>query len=320
MSFWAYVPENEQHKGNTMSIRLEKPWGKFFWHHQVQLQEGWHRYDIPYCPEVSEDRNMLEFRINQEGMVWIDNFQVVETPTVLLQGSIFDSYRTVHAEIKGDVINAEQIQYAFYPGGDTVMIGNLKEDIHCSQGNLVVTVPLKNGSVQNITLPVLCGYSRWKGIEYNTEPSLKYPAGGANALVDGILGEYVWDGKWKGYEGSDMDITLESSPENPVLNGMEIRFLAKKSAWVYWPSSLTLEGSNDGVNYQTLFQESYDSQPYDSGDGVKSVRIPGYLFSSSVSTGYRFIRIHVQSVHALPWDHPFVGEKAWLFVDEILVK
>ena len=61
------------------------------------------------------------------------------------------------------------------------------------------------------------------------------------------------------------------------------------------------------------------AQKINDWDGVHSFR-----FAAGVSApqGFKwpaFYRLTLKSQQLLPHDHPFVGEKSWLFIDEILV-
>jgi hypothetical protein len=321
-SFWAYAEPSTSQNGveNMIALRIEKPWGKFIWKDTVQILTGWNRYDIPYVPTESEDRNMLELRLLQKGFVWIDQVQWVESPTIELQGSIFDQQRTLMAHVVGNLFPLQDIQYTYFPSAaDTVLTGNLSEPvIFPVGGSCEVSYPLANGVLQKLTLPVRMDYQRIPELITIKEPSLKYLAGGKNALIDGELGEFVWDGKWQGFEGTDAEFQFSLSKE-PHNQWIEVRCLSKKSAWVYWPDSVILWGSDNGMDFYPMDTVLSPSQKISDWDGVHTFR-----FSAGISTTHGFkwpvcYRLSLKSQQLLPQDHPFVGEKSWLFIDEILV-
>ena len=322
LSFWAYAEQSTNKPGfeNQIALRIEKPWAKFIWMDTVEVKSGWNRYDIPYVPKEGEDRNMLELRILQKGFVWIDQVQWVESPTIEMQGQIFDSALTLHAQSVGDLFPLKDVLYTYFPAGaDTVYSGNCVSDVKLMwPGVCQVAYPLPNGEIQKMSYPIRVNYIPIKNIEYLIEPSLKYLASGKNALGDGILGEFVWDGKWQGFEGTDFSVTFEV-PQDKQAHEIELRALSKKSAWIYWPKKTTLWGSSDGVNYSELASLELSEQKYADLDGVHSFQFPYQPNANPQNQAIRFYKITAESIQKLPQDHPFVGEKSWLFIDEILV-
>jgi hypothetical protein len=323
LSFWAYAEQTANKIGveNKIALRIEKPWGKFIWHDTVAIQSGWHRYDISYVPNVGEDRNMLELRLLQEGFVWLDQIQWVESPTITLAGEIFDSQRTIKAQAIGEICPLDKITYVFQPNvGDTIFRGNLSQGVELdSDGKIEVKYLLPNGQYQTLSWPVALNFKKWKTMEYAIEPSLKYLAGGKKALMDGQMGEFVWDGKWQGFEGTDFEVILEKDTEDPT-SLITIRALSKKSAWVYWPASVTLYASEDGLQFQEVQTISIPAQNYQDDDGVKVFDFPILQQVNSNFSKMKYYKIQAKSNKILPSDHPFVGEKSWLFIDEILLR
>ena len=263
---------------------------------------------------------MLELRILNKGFVWLDQVQWVESPTIELQGSIFDQQRSLKAHAVGDLFPLRDIQYTYFPAGaDTVLSGNLSQDVSFPMsGHCEVQYLLSNGDIQKIQVPILLDYRRVERIEALIEPSLKYQAGGRNALIDGQLGEFVWDGKWQGFEGTDCNFQFSFSKEESP-RWIEARFLSKKSAWVYWPTSVTLCGSDNGVDYYPMDTISAPMQTMSDLDGIYTFRFDASVAVNGQRKCPAFYKLTAQSQKLLPQDHPFVGEKCWLFIDEILV-
>jgi hypothetical protein len=321
-SFWAYAEPTSTMSAieNKIAVRIEKPWGKFIWKDTIDIKSGWNRYDIPYFPKEGEDRNMLELRVLQKGFVWLDQVQWVESPTIEMMGGIFDSQVNIHAQSVGDLYPLKDVHYIYYPdGADTVYNGNLAQDFTMHfPGFCEVSYPLPNGDTQKIPFRVRLNYRHIADLEYLTEPSLKYQAGGKDALINGDLGEFVWDGKWQGFEGTDFEMKFKT-PLETTSRELELRFLSKKSAWVYWPLEVILWGSADGVKYTPIDSIVSPSQNMQDADGVQSYRFSTMLDEGGVLRECKYFKALAKSQKILPIDHPFVGEKSWLFIDEILV-
>jgi hypothetical protein len=323
LSFWAYAEQTGSRLGeeNKIALRIEKPWGKFIWHDTLSIQSGWHRYDVSYVPTVGEDRNMLELRLLEEGFVWIDQVQWVESPTITLSGQIFDAQRTLSAQAIGEICPLEKITYVYRPiVGDTIYRGNLSQGLQLDKDGVVeVQYLLPNGQFQTMSWPVALNFKKWSKLEYAIEPSLKYLASGKQALMDGQMGEFVWDGKWQGFEGTDFEVVLEKEPNEPC-SLITMSALSKKSAWVYWPSSVTLSASEDGIQFQEIQTINVPNQSYSDDDGVKSFSFPLVSSGKGEMNKWRYFKLQAKSIKKLPADHPFVGEKSWLFIDEILLR
>jgi hypothetical protein len=322
-SFWAFAEQSNNKSGveNHVALRIEKPWGKFIWHDTIAIQSGWHRYDVSYIPNVGEDRNMLELRLLNEGFVWFDQIQWVESPTIRMGGEIFDNERFLTAHAVGEVCPLDKITYTFTPlAADTVYRGNLSNGLVLNQqGKVSVQYLLPNGQYQDLTWPVMLNQQRWKKIEYGYEPSLKYLAGGKEALIDGKLGEFIWDGMWQGFEGTDFEVVLEADTLVDY-SSIGFRSLSKKSAWVYWPSEIILTGSSDGVQFEEIGRQLTLRQNYLDDDGVMQFQFSLKSNKTTKGSRIRYFKISAQSIKKLPPDHPFVGEKSWLFIDEILLR
>ncbi len=322
LSFWAYAEQSTPTGSveNVIALRMEKPWGQFIWKDTIEVKSGWNRYDIPYFPKQSEDRNMLELRILKKGFVWLDQIQWVESPTIETKGEIFDSVLYMHAQTIAGLYPLKNIRYTYFPtGADTIYNGNLERDLALNfSGYCEVSYPLDNGEVQKIPFPIRLRYHKIPSLRYIQEPSLKYLAGGENALIDGVLGEFVWDGKWQGFEGVDFEGVV-TAPENKSITSIEVRALSKKSAWVYWPLSIEIWGSQDGMLFEPLQTISTPDQAYTAPEGIYTYQLGDGIAMDRSGQAWKYYKIKANSMKKLPTDHPFVGEKSWLFIDEILL-
>ncbi|HEX7410852.1 MAG TPA: family 20 glycosylhydrolase, partial [Bacteroidales bacterium] len=152
-----------------------------------------------------------------------------------------------------------------------------------------------------------------KTIQINKPFSSKYPASGEFAMVDGLKGTGVLrNGCWQGYEGADMDITIDLSYVQPV-NAISAGFLQSPGNWVFFPKSIIYLASIDGVTYDTLFTIDIPVS-ITAGFETKSFRCetPGKQF--------RYIRVEAKNIGNCPQGHKGAGYPAWLFADEIEVE
>ncbi len=145
--------------------------------------------------------------------------------------------------------------------------------------------------------------------EYKKE----YSGGGALALVDGLRGsQNHQDGRWQGYEGDDLEAVIDLGKAQTI-RSITAGFLQDARSWIFWPREVQAALSEDGKNYRPLQGVHLESAANAPGLILKDIRI------EAAGVKARYIRLSARSLGLCPPDHPGAGQKAWLFVDEIIV-
>jgi hexosaminidase len=145
-------------------------------------------------------------------------------------------------------------------------------------------------------------------------PSERYPGGGDLGLVNGLHGSrFFRDGLWSGFEGHDLDATLDlGSSQN--LRRVSVRFLQDANSWIFLPREVRFSGSVDGRTWRDL--------------GVVSHRISNRIQDKLIqefaqdlpAEPVRFLRIHGVNLKVCPDWHPGRGQPCWIFADEIVCR
>jgi len=163
-------------------------------------------------------------------------------------------------------------------------------------------------------IPIIEHLGCGKRVETDNPYSPKYDAGGEMGLVDGLRGGLSYlDGRWQGYEYQDFSATLDLGGET-TLAEISVDFLQAAGAWIFLPQSVEFSISTDGTNYNNL-QVIENTEPWNrKGDFIKT------FICSTEPVKARFIRVHAKNIGSCPDGHPGTGGKAWLFVDEIIVR
>jgi alpha-L-fucosidase len=152
------------------------------------------------------------------------------------------------------------------------------------------------------------------GITINAPYNEKYTAGGDLALVDGMTGSSGFgDGKWQGYYGSDLDVTLDLRERKEIKN-LSINFLRDTGSWLFLPDSVEYFTSDDGKNFTKLGAVANNGSNLDEKKIIKSFQL------KPVSAEGRYIRIIGKNIGVCPPGHKGAGDKAWIFADEITVE
>ncbi|TXD47238.1 beta-N-acetylhexosaminidase [Polaribacter sp. IC073] len=156
-----------------------------------------------------------------------------------------------------------------------------------------------------------------KKISLNVKPNEAYNAGGIKALINGVSGsdERYGDKEWLGFNGDDVEITIEF--DNPTeINSIATRFYNGNGQWIYAPKDFNLQLKlEDGKTIISKSKiENRDSllvnfnldvsQFYPKGERIKSTSI----------------KITIPNYGIIPKGKQGSSNKAWTFIDEIIIK
>lgn len=148
----------------------------------------------------------------------------------------------------------------------------------------------------------------------NAAPTLKYTYDGTSLLVDGYHGAPVYsNGAWVGFLDAPLDVTIDMG-DGQTYTSVTLEALINKEEWVFPPSSIEIYVSDDGSKFNLAAAQLLPQEQADSPDGVKhySVQFP--------QTSARHLRIVAPTVAPIPAWHGAAGQKAHMFVGEIVVE
>ena len=142
----------------------------------------------------------------------------------------------------------------------------------------------------------------------------QYSAGGNMALIDLKRGgENFRTGTWQGYEGVDVDATIDLGKKQAVKE-IATGFLQDQGAWIFFPSQVEYYISDDGKDFKQVGIIKNDVPLNKDGVIIKDFakKLTG------VST--RYIKVVGKTIGKCPAWHLGAGGKAWVFTDEIVIK
>lgn len=153
----------------------------------------------------------------------------------------------------------------------------------------------------------------WKSIAIRNAYAPQYSAGGDRALIDGLTGTTNFrTGLWQGYEGVDLDLTIDLG-SSVIVDSVFINFLHDQKSWIFVPGRVAVYVSDDPTIFNYKQQFNSQLKPNTTGPVVEN-----FLFTPGMKG--RYIRVHGQSILTCPKGHPGEGKSAWLFADEITIK
>lgn len=148
---------------------------------------------------------------------------------------------------------------------------------------------------------------------FTTPFSPKYPADGDSTLTDGLQGPVDYRYGWLGWEGEDLEATIDLGEERSVEN-VRVDFLQDVGAWVFMPLQLDVALSTDGQTFNDFGSTTVTTDERQAGVQTESFSI------TAASTTARYVKVKATNRKTCPPWHGGAGGKAWIFADEIVVQ
>jgi len=151
-----------------------------------------------------------------------------------------------------------------------------------------------------------------KPVSFSVPFSSRYPASGANTLVDGIKGINDYKYSWLGWEATDMTLTVDIE-ETQQVSRLAADFLQVTASWTWLPREIIWSTSCDGNTWESA-AILRPGNPEDRTDPF----IERFECSFKPRLA-RYIRLKATGMkHCPDWHHGSGGD-AWMFCDEVMV-
>lgn len=155
-----------------------------------------------------------------------------------------------------------------------------------------------------------------KKITINKTAHKSYSGSGPKGLINGISGSdsRYGDKEWLGFWGEDLEIVIDLGKEMEI-NSIETRFYNGQGQWIYAPSEIFLEFIlDDGSKLTDKITLNNDTS--------KDVIDLDYTIPKPKNMGIKIktIRLNITNYGTIPDGKQGAGQKAWTFIDEIIVK
>lgn len=150
-----------------------------------------------------------------------------------------------------------------------------------------------------------------KSISLTPAPLEKYTYGGANTLIDGLVGSPTFQsGRWLGFRDCDVTATIDLSAVDTV-SSVSVNTCVVKNDWVFDAASIDVALSTDGRSFTPVAHQEYPVLTAASPDGI----YPHTL--SFTPQPARYVRVTVASQRKPEGWH--VHGTGLLFLDEIAI-
>nr|WP_321230406.1 family 20 glycosylhydrolase [uncultured Psychroserpens sp.] len=154
-----------------------------------------------------------------------------------------------------------------------------------------------------------------KKITINKTPHKSYSGSGQEGLINGISGSdsRYGDKEWLGFWGEDLEIVIDLG-EAIDLNTIKTRFHNGQGQWIYAPNDITVEFVlKDGTKVTDKITLNNDLN--------NDVIHLDYTFPKpkNMEIKVKTIRFRITNYGTIPDGKQGAGQKAWTFIDEIIV-
>jgi predicted alpha-1,2-mannosidase len=144
--------------------------------------------------------------------------------------------------------------------------------------------------------------------------SNQYTGGGDMALIDGQRGGPNFrTGSWQGYHGVDVEAIIDMG-KNSSIRKISANFLQDQRSWIFMPEKVEFAVSDKNYDFR-IVAIIENTTP----DSLSEAVIEAFTKEGLKASG-RFIRMKAYNRGICPEWHVGSGDKAWIFIDEIIIE
>jgi len=153
-----------------------------------------------------------------------------------------------------------------------------------------------------------------KNISIKSEYSYQYSGHGDKTLINGLLGSFDYtDEEWLGFQETDFTAIVDLG-EVLTLNHIECGFLVNQGSWIFSPEKVEISISENGDNFIVIKSFKEDARKQNNNQDIRKFK------TEIKNSNVRFVKIQAKNIGTCPEWHPGAEGKAWLFIDEIIIK
>lgn len=144
--------------------------------------------------------------------------------------------------------------------------------------------------------------------------SAKYLGIGPNGLIDGVLCiSNFREDCWHAYEGEDLEAVIDLGKSTRI-SSISSSYYREIGSWIFFPLQVEYALSSDGKNFAVVGRVKNEAPTDEDTKGRKDMTL------TMTAQQARYVRVRAKSQGTCPDWHSGAGGKAWLFVDEVVVK
>lgn len=310
--------------GKTFTIKAPNISDKNFYVGSVKLNGKEHSKTFFEHSDITKG-GVLEFKMSDAQLAWnprefsktaIGETGFVTIPTIEAKDRVFTDSTTVSLRLNSSnpsvvtLMNAK-ILYSI-DGGEPKI--EYKRPFTIDKTATVKAVAVNEKGVKSFVVDAkLTKLPHDWSVKILSKYNRQYTGGGDEGLIDGIRGTLNFaSGEWQGYQDQDFVAVIDLKKETEIKR-VGGGFLQDARPWIWMPTRVEFEVSNDGVNFSKVAEIKTDVAPEDMKPQIKN------YFQNITPTKARFVRVKAINLGKIPEWHPGSGFDAFIFVDEIFI-
>jgi len=189
--------------------------------------------------------------------------------------------------------------------------GSFYSPIELKQTTTIKAVSVADGKLVGkiLTVQYLVHKALGKSYTLTTQPD-QYTGGERHGLTNGVTGSLRSWNNWIGIK-EDLDPVIDFG-EVTAFSKVTTNYLNNKVSWIYPPRSIEILVSEDGQNFTPLAKKTIDA------DAMMGTTVEKVEFSTPGAKG-RYLKLVARAFGAIPDNAAGARNKAWVFLDEIIV-
>ena len=231
-----------------------------------------------------------------------------------IQAKMVPNFDTNTLDVTLSTIDHADIYYTLDGSNPTTSSTKYTGKISIKDNTELKAIAVRSGSINSKMLQekIVVNTSTFKPIQLLTTPANNYSFTGASMLVDGLFGnENYRTGKWLGFQKNDLIAVIDLLHPTSISKA-QIRTNVVTGDWIFDASEISIESSNDGTNFTPVKSEKYNDSH---SDNYSEIVTHTMQFDPVTA---RYFRITVKPSVMPDW-HPGKGNRAYIFVDEIVL-
>ncbi|MDB4303815.1 alkaline phosphatase family protein, partial [Desulfosarcina sp.] len=235
----------------------------------------------------------------------------VTSPEISIESGLYSEYRLVEVDVNDPKVT---IRFSLNGEDPTEASNEFSKPILIQKTKQLKTAAFRDGfrsQVQTLDFRLV---NKARLIELNYLPSEKYNGIGAGTLTDLQIGSNDFkDGKWLGFSGENLEANL-TFEEVISIQQVSLGVLNMPYSWIFPPTEMKVYAALNPDYFQEV--GSLDANQINTRleNGHRDLLI------KTKSIQAKYLKVIARNIGVCPPGHAGEGEKAWLFVDEIIVE
>ena len=247
----------------------------------------------------------------------VSHFNLLDSMDINYSQALFDisavqifSKGKMKVQLSSEFDGFNEIRYTTDGSKPNVNSSLYTKPLELNKTTLLRAVSLSNGEQvgHSFSQEYKVHQATGKKIKLKNPPSSHYNTGGAQTLINGIVGSLPWSGnEWLGWKGKPMEVTIDLGKKIKVRK-IKVSFLEAPESWIHYPMKVVRIDPLQSSNYFKVFET-----PLIYKNGF-------YEIESKMNIGTRYVTIKAIPLDVIPEGNPGSGQTPWLFCSEIIIE